>query len=200
MGRIQEPCSIGHLQKIVNNQVNIYNLLTNLIIVEETCGQEYGYYIKHNGEVIANTKEKFIQVPEKYLGDNFTWSVEAYVGDTYSAKQSCTTYLCVIKKPQKPIIESNTNKVVNKYGEWTFSWINGNDYDSMCGINTSFSYEVNVTLNGVLINTSFINDTNITFEFGESGSYSLSVRIYDGISYSESESAKLDLCIPSFIE
>lgn len=137
---------------------------------------------------------------EKYFGETFTWSVESYIGDKLSSAQSCTTELCKIIPPSSPVLEGGSIiEVTDKHGNWTFAWTDNNKYIEMCGMKTSFTYEVNVTVDGT-INT-FITDANSTeLKFNKTGKYHLSVRTHDGISYSEPESVTLDLCIPGQIE
>lgn len=116
-----------------------------------------------------------------------------------SEVKSCTTYLCVIKSPKKVEVEGHTDHK-NKYGEWTFNWTNTNDYDNMCGLNVSFSYEVIVFFKDAIINSFYTNETSIDFKFDESGDYTLSVSVNDSISISEPNNATLNLCIPEPFE
>lgn len=136
---------------------------------------------------------------ESYLGRNLTWFVESYVGSERGEMQNCTTYLCVITAPEKPVLNSYI-EVIDKHGKWGFNWTDVNEYAEMCGLSVSFSYEVKVSKNGVLTNSSTTKNTNTSFTLNEGGLYTLSVRVNDNVSYSEYANSTLSLCIPEQLE
>ena len=164
-----------------------------------TCNENYGFRVKHNGGIIATTTtDTFFEVDEDYLDTNFTWSVESFVNGIPGEEQTCTTELCTIRAPAKPVFEGSI-KATEKYGNWTFKWGDNNNYDKMCGIDASFTYEVSVTVDGVKT-IEYTDVPSITLQFEQGGDYNLSVRIYDNISYSEITNGTLNLCVPQKIE
>lgn len=173
------------------------------VIVSETCKKSYGYIFTHDGQVTyKSADETSFELSDNYFGTNYTWSVKSYIGGGYGEEVSCTTNLCKIVPPKAPSLEKSGDvKVIDKNGEWTFNWTNGNNYTNMCGLDASFSYAVTViNNNGDTINELTTKDTGVLLGFDEDGTYNVSVKTYDGITYSGSTNVTLVLCIPRQFE
>ena len=162
-----------------------------------TCDKDHGFRVRYSDKVITTTGTSF-KVDKSVFDGFFTWSVESFVHDIPGEEQTCTTELCTIRAPAKPVFEGSI-KATEKYGNWTFKWGDNNNYDKMCGIDASFTYEVSVTVDGVKT-TEYTDVPSITLQFERGGNYNLSVRIYDNISYSEITNGTLNLCVPQKIE
>ena len=180
-----------------NNAFSLFQIYYSFSLVGATCDRNYGFRVRHGNDIIVETKENSFKVDKSIYDGSFTWSVESFIDDITGTPQTCTTELCTIKPPSKPTFNEPT-EATKKDGKWTFTWAVPKKYDSMCGIKTSFSYEVNVTVRNETI-TKITSEPSITLEFNESGDYPLSVRIFDGISYSDPTNTTLELCIPQEI-
>lgn len=160
---------------------------------------DHGYIVRYGdkpeGVLTSETHFDF----SDYARKTIEWSVESYVGKEQSRKVERTFELCNFDDPEKPVLNSNSDKNIVLDGMYDFSWKNsGQNKEEMCGVQLTYTYGVSIAPVDKPDAFTNVSETNAVRDI-TSGRYSWKVITSNGISKSNVSSTIMWFCVPENI-